>query len=409
MLSSVAFGPNQFAYTPERGARDALALMALVWITTLAKRRKVGIYCSDVAGAFDRVNLDRLAAKLRAKQIHKEVVDVIISWLRKRRAQVVVGGDASKEFELKDMVFQGTVWGPTLWIIFDEDARMAIQELLYNEIVYTDDLNAYREFPGMAPNVKIKKSLGLCQKELHNWGKANQVVFDPKKESFHILAKSKAESVGGDFKLLGVFFDVCMEMANAVNKVVREAGWKLKMLLRTRRFYTDAELIVLYKAHLLSYLEYRTPAVYHATRDVLDKLDRVQSRFLRDAGVDDGSALVHFNLAPLASRRDMAMLGVLHRTVLGKGPPHFKDHFKVETGRRLKDPRRVMNDPLVKRSALGLAAIYNMLPGSCREKSSVKDFQRELQKIMRERLADGCEDWACTFCPRVPLGRHPLK
>ena len=76
-------------------------------------------------------------------------------------------------------------------------------------------------------------------------------------------------------------------MNNAVNEVVTEANWKLEMLIRTRRFYTDAELVSLYNAHLLSYMEYRISAIVHSKRKVLEKLDRVQSRFLRDIGVDD--------------------------------------------------------------------------------------------------------------------------
>ena len=68
-----------------------------------------------------------------------------------------------------------------------------------------------------------------------------------------------------------------MEMA--VAEVVNEATWKLRTLLRTQRYYTDADLIILYKAHMLSFLEYRTPAVYHALRSILSRLDSVQSRF----------------------------------------------------------------------------------------------------------------------------------
>ena len=143
------------------------------------------------------------------------------------------------------MVFQGTVFGPPLWNTFFEDAAEAIHELLYSEVVYADDLNAYREFPGITPNYKTRASLKLCQQELHAWGKANQVVFDSKKESFHILSKS--EAAGAEFKLLGLVLDVSITMRSAVEEVVLEAGWKLKMLLRTKRFYTDGELILLSK------------------------------------------------------------------------------------------------------------------------------------------------------------------
>ena len=93
-----------------------------------------------------------------------------------------------------------------------------------------------------------------------------------------------------------------LDMGEAVAEVVRDAGWKLRSLLRTRRYYCDADLVILYKAHILIFLEYRTPAKYHARRDALSRLDTVQSRFLRKAGMDEVSALMHFNLAPLQMR-----------------------------------------------------------------------------------------------------------
>ena len=69
--------------------------------------------------------------------------------------------------------------------------------------------------------------------------------------------------------------------------------------------------------------------MYHARRQVLSRLDRVQARFLRDAGVSEIEALMNFALAPLQTRRDIAMLGLVHRAVLGDGPPHFKEFFKL--------------------------------------------------------------------------------
>ena len=145
------------------------------------------------------------------------------SWLRSRRAHVVVGGSRSEEFTLSDMVFQGTVWGPPLWNTFYEDARRAINELMYTETVYADDLNAFRVFPASVQNTNVLKNLAACQTELHDWGRANQVAFDPKKESVHIL--SKTESFGPEFKILGVVFDSGLTMASAVNEVVTAAGW----------------------------------------------------------------------------------------------------------------------------------------------------------------------------------------
>ena len=77
-------------------------------------------------------------------------------------------------------------------------------------------------------------------------------------------------------------------------------------------------MINLSEAKVLSYAECTTAAVYHANVSALETVDRVQRRFLVDIGVDETSALLEFNLAPLGLRRDIAMLGLIHRTVLGQ-------------------------------------------------------------------------------------------
>ena len=67
------------------------------------------------------------------------------------------------------MVYQGTVWGPWLWNIFYEDARQALHAMSYLEIVYADDLNAFREFSLQEPNSYLMECAKGCQQELHKW------------------------------------------------------------------------------------------------------------------------------------------------------------------------------------------------------------------------------------------------
>jgi hypothetical protein len=407
LISSTAFGPSQFAYTTGRGARDALAILALTWLSALATGRKIGVYCSDVSGAFDRVSLERLVAKLRKKGIHPKIVKVLTSWLQQRFAEVVVGGAMSIVMVLMNMVYQGTVTGPILWNLFFEDARFAIHEYFFQEVVYADDLNAYRIFPPDTGNDSIKTCIHNCQQELHKWGLANQVAFDAGKESQHVISVS--DPSGNSFKMLGVIFDTSLSMADAIEELVSAASWKLRTLIRTRRFYTHADLVILYKAHLLSFIEYRTPAIYHATRVLIRRVDTIQRRFLNDVGVDEVKALVDFHLAPLSTRRDIAMLGLIHRTALGKGPPQFQEHFRKHAhALTLHDPCTGSRSPLIKRSALGLVAIYNLLPHSFRAVRSVPAFQKSLQEMVTQYATSGHPQWSEVFSPRIPLTSHPL-
>ena len=188
---TVAFGPNQFACANGRGARDALAYLTMSWILALNRRKKVAVYCSDVSDAFERVRAERLPEKLRSKGVHPALVSLAGSWLQQRSAQVVVEGQRSDKMLHMNMVFQGTVLGPTLWNFFYEDARRATHEAGFVEIVYAVDLNGFREFEHGARVNSIMTEGKRCQTERHKWGKANQVAFDPAKESVHIVSHAQ--------------------------------------------------------------------------------------------------------------------------------------------------------------------------------------------------------------------------
>ena len=267
-----------------------------------------------------------------------------------------------------------------------------------------------------------------CQAELHKWGRANQVSFDAGKESQHILSRTRP--YGSGFELLGVSFDTKLLMTDSVFKLAKDCRWKLAVILRTRRFNTGEQLVALYKAQLLSFIEYRTAAIYHACDSALAALDRIQDKLLEAVGATSVEALGAFNLAPLSARRDMALLGLLHRAVLGRGPQHFRKFFalnndalRVPSGRhRLQlveyqdghwtDFALPHSCPAnyIQHSMLGLVTIYNRLPASIVEESSnVSAFQRGLQDLLRHSAGTGDPEWARLFSPRVPQHRHPLN
>ena len=332
---SLALGVNQFAYRAQRGARDALAFLTLQWMCALNKRQNIVVYCSDVAGAFDRVSMERLIAKLYAKGVNEKLIRLFESWLQARRARVAIGGEFSSETPLKDMVFQGTVLGPLLWLIFFQDASRAIIEAFFQDIVFADDLNAYRIYEETTPNTTLWRHAEQCQTNLHKWGTANQVSFDANKESFNIISRYVPEGPG--FKLLGIFYDNALSMTKTVTKLHDDAMWKVRTLLRSRRFYDVKEMVTSYKAKVLSYLEYRTAAIYHAATTLLQLVDKIQDRFLSEMGISELDALTDFHLSPLSARRDMGMLGLIHRTVIGYGPDHFKQFFVKENATRIRE------------------------------------------------------------------------
>ena len=425
--SNDLYGPNQFAYGKGKSYKDTLAVNVCNWLLQTERGFLVGLYCSDVSGAFDRVDKDRLGQKLRATGLHPCVTAFLESWLEDRVSQVVMGGEHSPEEPLTDSVFQGTVLGSPLWNLFYEDARHSVNDKGFSESVFADDFNCWKSFGVRHTAVEEDQAKALdelkqVQQELHLWGDANRVIFDPSKESFHLVHRRFYS--GEDFKLLGVVFDSALLMHHAAREVATEAGWRLQTLLKVRRFFTTPELFRMYKAQVLSNAESGTPALYHAAPSVLDRVDRVQRRFLRELGFSEEAALAHYRLAPLNSRRDMAMLGVLHKVNLGTAPKQLKELFpprgpveqpfdrqrlrrwRPPHTRQLHTEARFTSTDVLQRSLFGLVHLYNRLPQHLVEAKSVKEFQRKLQWGLKKCAESGVQDWQRLFSTtwkRMPL------
>ena len=121
-------------------------------------------------------------------------------------------------------------------------------------------------------------------------------------------------------------------------------------------------------------------------------------------------ALVKFHLAPLPTRQDLAMLGLIHSTILGKGPIQSIEFFRRDPhhSAKLVDPRATLRSPLIKRSALGLVAIYNYLPYNIVCTKTVSAFQKGLQELIKSLAVTGHPQWSEVLSPRLPLTSHPL-
>ena len=238
----------------------------------------------------------------------------------------------------------------------------------------------------------------------------------------HVIATS-GRGTGTTFTLLGVTFDTGLTMEQEISELVNAVSWKIAAILKPRRFFSTAELINMYKSKSMSFLEYRTAGIYHACSTHLDRLYSCQRRFVHELGLSEEQGLLDYNLAPLTSRRDLAMLGVIHRTVLGHGPPHFGVFFKLDKtlprrttrdtlwrhNKQLEDIRQGNFLELERRSALGLIAVYNLLPQSAVDENSVQAFQPHLQGFLKQQAKAQVQSWQTLFSPRQPMYNHPVR
>jgi hypothetical protein len=159
-------------------------------------------------------------------------------------------------------------------------------------------------------------------------------------------------------------------------------------------------------------MEGATPAIYHAAPSTLQPLDAVFDSFLEQIGMSPEVALIGHSLAPLGMRRDIAMLGLLHKIALGSVPQPILDLFKstpqnlfsvgftssrVRHNMQIHNPVEFNHPGIIKRSVFGLIRVYNDLPQYVASANSAKVLQKRLQKRAKVAAASHDMNWPLMF------------
>ena len=187
----------------------------------------------------------------------------------------------------------------------------------------------------------------------------------------------------------------------------------MKAIVRTRSHYAIKDLISQFKTHIWGLMECHNGGIFHACSSLLEKLDAIHFKFLRDIGSDHANAFLEFNFAPPTLRRNIGILGLLHKRVLGLSHPMFQtllpfcsdvpgawspgDHNKQLYGHL---PEANFQLALFCRSIFGMTYVYNRLPQEIVDNQTVSLFQNFHTRIAREMCENGDPDWINLFSSR---------
>ena len=161
-------------------------------------------------------------------------------------------------------------------------------------------------------------------------------------------------------------------------------------------------------------MEYHNGAIFHAADYLLKKLDDAQQSFLHKLEVAENTTFLEQNFAPPSLRRDIGILGLLHKRVLGKAHPVFSvllpfsadanhapppgSHNKSLYGHEMEASFQLA---LFFRSIFSMVFVYNRLPQAVVDSPSVAAFQRHLTRMARERCQNGDSQWKRCFVRRL--------
>lgn len=278
----------------------------------------VDVIYLDFAKAFDKVPHQRLIAKLNAAGIAGSISTWIHSWLTDRKQRVVLNGTFSAWRPVTSGVPQGSVLGPTLFLIFINDIDCVVDALASKLSKFADDTKLFRCVNNSADRDGLQRDINA----LFQWSEDWQMLFNKDKcKVIHFGRTNELYSytMGGyapagsvlersvEEKDLGVLIHESLKPATQCAKVVKKANQVLGQMARAFTYRDKFTWIRLYKQYVRPHLEYAVQAWCPWTDGDIESIESVQKRAIKMvSGLNSTSyedRLAEVGLTTLAQRR----------------------------------------------------------------------------------------------------------
>nr|VZH94453.1 unnamed protein product [Spirometra erinaceieuropaei] len=363
------------------------------WTRSVDEGNALHVVYIDFKKAFDSVPHQRLLHKLSRTGVRGNLLKWIQSFLLDRCQTVHVGGQKSTEVAVESGVPQGSVLGPTLFIIYVNDC---VSELDCGVAMFADDITLWSVIRTADDEEHLQENLNRLQQ----WSKACLLPFNEKK--CNILRVGRARSPNhiayclngiplqevDSQKDLGVWITTSLKPSLHCTKIAKSAMSVLYLVKRAFSAFEEDCFAKVFRTFVRPQLEFAIQAWRHWTAKDLTILERVQRRATKlvagQGSLPYATRLANLDLFPLSYRQLRGDLIQAFRIIRGQDcslvPRNFfelatttnlRGHpFKLRvTGARL-DTRKFFSNRVLE--------ACNALPVDVVMSASVEVFKRKL-------------------------------
>ena len=128
----------------------------------------------DISKAFDRVW--HLLHKFKSYGISGQIFGLISSVLSNRRLRVVLNGKSSQEYPVNAGVPQGSILGPTLFLLYINDLP---DDVICNIAIYADDTTLYSkcdQASDLWQQLALASELESDLRDTVDWGRSGLLI-----------------------------------------------------------------------------------------------------------------------------------------------------------------------------------------------------------------------------------------
>ena len=250
----------------------------------------------DISKAFDRVWHAGLLHKLKSDGISGEIFDLISSFLSNRRLRMVLDGKSSQEYPVNAGVPQGSILGPTLFLLYINDLP---DDIICDIAIYADDTTLYSKCDlasDLWQQLELASELESDLQDKVDWGKKWLVDFNAGKTQLVWFDRSNNNGsidvkMGGSileekssFMMLGLTFSSKLDWGSYIISIAKSASKKIGALICSMKFLSPEVALYLYKSTICPCMGYCCHVLAGAPSFYLDLLDKLQKRICRIIG-----------------------------------------------------------------------------------------------------------------------------
>ena len=256
----------------------------------------LGIFL-DFSKAFDTIDHGILTQKLEHYGIRDKELKWFKNYLDQRTQRVKLDDVLSDEQDLTCGVPQGSVLGPTLFIIYTNELPFLFTDTQIEPILYADDTNLFYKFRNFTKT--DNQLINMFLEKLRLWTIRNKLSLNARKTNVLIFSSPHAQTkphdilfnfqigneninkIASEVKFLGVKLNSSLNWSSHVTLVQNKLRSKIQAFLKISKLLEKTTLIKIYYAFIHPHITYCLDSYGNAPKYLTDKILILQKKFIR--------------------------------------------------------------------------------------------------------------------------------
>ena len=384
---------NQYGFQKKKYCCQQLLKCTNTWIKDIDDKTTVDVVYIDFKKAFDTVVHSKLLLKLESLISNRFICSWIRSFLSNRSQKVVLNNTHSDSVPITSGVPQGSVLGPSLFLIFINDI---VDSIKHSEILlFADDLKVFN----------TSHNHDLLQFDLNNlcyWANSWQLSISYSKSNVMYIGKNNPKHVyslnthvlvdsGSVCRDLGVSISNDLRSSIHCHNIAMKASKISAMIFRTFVSKDRNLLLQAFKTYVRPQLEYCTPVWNPSLLCDINNVEKIQRRFtkriLYGSQLSYDERLQILNLKRLELRR-IHFDAIMAYNIIVKSDLPFDDFYSLppNCNTRSYDNAQLYIDKFrldIKRNSFSIRSsrVWNYIPLNLKKAPNVESFKRGLYKL----------------------------